>query len=107
MDPMLWRRIEAFFRIQLGLSSDLLLASLGLLVMLATAVLFRRSLRSLYPWLAVVALVVGMSLWDLKQDIDKRGRWRWHNAAHDAALVLTWPTLIWLVARRFKSQSDE
>lgn len=94
--PALIRALHHFLAVDLGFSADSLLMCAGLGPMLLVALLFRRSLMSIWPWLAVVAVVFGRELWDLDVDLERYGVWRWRGSLHDAALTLFWPTAIWL-----------
>jgi hypothetical protein len=69
--------------------------SLGLLVFFMTMAVFRRPMRSVWPWLAVVLFegineYLGMVL---------TGTWNWPDTKLDILFTLLWPTLFFAAAR--------
>jgi hypothetical protein len=69
--------------------------SLGLLVFFLTIVIFRRPVRSVWPWLAVVLFeavneYLGMVL---------TGTWNWPDTKLDILFTLLWPTMFFAAAR--------
>ena len=80
-----------------GLSKDALHIYIGLTVLLITAAVLQKPLRSTIPWLAVFTLAVAGELVDMRDDIASLGYWRWGASLHDAINTLFWPTvLLWL-----------
>jgi len=82
-----------------GLSKDALHIYVGLAVFLATAVVLRKPLRSIVPWLAVVAVAVAGELLDMRDDVASLGYWRWGASLHDVLNTIFWPTVLFLLAR--------
>ena len=82
-----------------GLSKDTLHVYVGLAVFLLAALLFRRRLRSLVPWLAVLLVACAGELLDLQDDLIHVGHWQWRASLHDIVNTLFWPTLLLLLAR--------
>ena len=69
--------------------------SLGLLVFFLTMAVFRRPMRSVWPWLAVVIFeavneYLGMVL---------TGTWNWPDTKLDILFTLLWPTVFFVAAR--------
>jgi hypothetical protein len=82
-----------------GLSKDALHVYLGLAVWLLAAALFRRSITTLRPWLAVLVVACGIEAFDAFDDWVDLGRWRYQASLHDIANTLFWPTVLALLAR--------
>jgi hypothetical protein len=82
-----------------GLSKDALHVYGGLVVWLLAAALFRRSITTLRPWLAVLVVALGIEAFDAFDDWVDLGRWRWKASVHDVVNTMFWPTLLALLAR--------
>ena len=82
-----------------GLSKDALHVHVGLATMFATAMVFRKALRSLWPWLAVFAAALCGEMLDMYDDLVSSGYWQWEMSVHDIANTLFWPTVLMLLAR--------
>jgi len=82
-----------------GLSKDALHIYVGLGVWLLAAALFRRSITSLRPWLAVFVVACVIEGFDAFDDWVQLGRWRWKASLHDVVNTLFWPTVLALLAR--------
>jgi hypothetical protein len=82
-----------------GLSKDALHVYVGLVVFLATVTVFRRPLKSLWPWLAVLVVAVIGELLDARDDWRSLGHWRVMASLHDVVNTLVWPTVLSLLAR--------
>ena len=82
-----------------SLSRDALHIHVGLAVMLLTALLFRRTLRSPLPWLAALVACLLVEAVDLHDDLASLGRLRWKASAHDLVNTMLWPTVLLLAAR--------
>ncbi len=81
------------------LSRDALHIHVGLAAMIGTALILRKSLGSLLPWLAAaVAASAGEAL-DMWDDLESLGRWRWDAGLHDLVNTIFWPTILLLIAR--------
>ena len=83
----------------MGLSKDALHIYVGLAVFLIAAAVLRKSLRSIAPWFAVVAIAVAGELFDMRDDIYSFGYWRWWASLHDVLNTLFWPSVLLLHAR--------
>jgi uncharacterized membrane protein len=96
-----WGEMKQFIQHSLGFNLDAVHVIVGVLIFLAAALLLRRPVSSLAPWLVVFVLTCfneAMDLW-LQQ---------WPNPAiqygeglKDILLTLLLPTVLLLTARRF------
>jgi hypothetical protein len=77
-----------------GLSKDALHVYVGLGVWLLAAALFRRSITTLRPWLAVLVVALGIEAFDAFDDWVDLGRWRWRASLHDVVNTMFWPTVL-------------
>lgn len=82
-----------------GLSKDALHIYVGLSVFLVTAVVLRKPLQSIIPWLAVAAVAIAGEALDMRDDIASFGYWRWEASLHDVLNTLLWPTVLLLLAK--------
>jgi hypothetical protein len=82
-----------------GLSKDALHVYAGLIIWLLAAALFRRSIATLRPWLAVLVVAVGIEAFDAFDDWVDLGRWRYKASLHDIVNTMFWPTVLTLLAR--------
>ncbi|MCB1755739.1 MAG: hypothetical protein KDJ38_09465 [Gammaproteobacteria bacterium] len=82
----------------LGLSKDALHVYVGLAVFMLV-VAAKKSVRSMLPWLAVLAVAVVGEILDRRDDIASLGHWRWTASLHDVLNTLFWPTVLMLSAR--------
>ena len=82
-----------------GLSKDALHIYAGLIVWLLAAALFRKSITTLKPWLAVLVVALGIEAFDAFDDWVGLGYWRVSASVHDVLNTLFWPTVFALLAR--------
>jgi hypothetical protein len=82
-----------------GLSKDALHIYVGLAVFLAAAVVLRKPLRSIVPWLVIFAMAIAGEVLDMRDDIASLGYWRWGASLHDVLNTLFWPTVLLLIAK--------
>jgi len=82
-----------------GLSKDALHVYVGLGVWLLAAALFRRSITTLRPWLAVLLVACVIEGFDAFDNWVELGHWRWKASLHDVINTLFWPTVLALLAR--------
>jgi hypothetical protein len=82
-----------------GLSKDALHIYVGLVVFLAMAAVLRKPLRSIIPWLVVVAVAIAGEALDMRDDVASLGYWRWNASLHDILNTIFWPTVLFLLAR--------
>ncbi len=83
-----------------GLGRDALHIHVALLIYFLVAVLFRRSRRSLVPWLAVFALAVANEAHDQWLDVSGGGpAWAMGESLKDLWNTMLWPTVLMLLGR--------
>ena len=82
-----------------GLSKDALHVYAGLAGCLLAAALFRRSITTLRPWLAVLVVALCVEAFDAFDDWVDLGRWRYMASLHDVLNTMFWPTVLALLAR--------
>jgi cell shape-determining protein MreD len=82
-----------------SLGKDALHVYVGLGVMLAVAIAFRRPLSDWRPLLAVALASVAGELWDVIDTFSHGGRPRWSGNTKDIWNTLFWPTIFFLLAR--------
>jgi hypothetical protein len=87
----------------LGASEDLLHIHAGLLIFFASALLFRRRMRSRIPIALVWVFAFGNELVDAFSPGASASRW---EPAADVANTVVWPTLLFLLARRRGKAGD-
>src|SRR6476660_2125598 len=91
--------IKLFLVTLTGLSKDALHVHVGMGAMFGSAMFFRWELRSLLPWLMVLAAAVCGEMLDMYDDLISPGYWRWDMSVHDIVNTLFWPTILLLLAR--------
>ncbi|ROM73480.1 hypothetical protein BK654_22910 [Pseudomonas brassicacearum] len=84
-----------------GLSRDALHIYVGLALLITASCTTRKSLGSFSSWLVVLAGASLIELFDLMDDKESLGYWRWAASLHDIANTLFWPTVL-VVAYRFR-----
>ena len=82
-----------------GLAKDALHIYVGLGVWLLAAAVFRRSITTLRPWLAVLVVACVIEGFDAFDDWVQLGHWRYRASLHDVVNTLFWPTVLALLAR--------
>ena len=82
-----------------GLARDTLHLHFGLALMVAVALLFRRSLASPWPWLAVILFAVLGEYLDWRDSMALRAPWQLEESVKDFLNTMFWPTMLVLMAR--------
>lgn len=82
-----------------GLSKDALHIYVGLAAFLTSAAVLGKPLRSIVPWLVVVAIAIAGEVVDMRDDVASLGYWRWSASLHDILNTLFWPTVLMLLAK--------
>lgn len=82
-----------------GLSKDALHVYVGLAAFVTVALLSRRPVRWLLPWMAALVVASTGEIVDLRYDLSKFGSWRWWASLHDVLNTMFWPTVLALLAR--------
>lgn len=93
-----WGEIKDVVEAALRLSEDALHIYAALLVQLAAAFIFRKSVAHPLPWIAVLLLELVNEWADMHND-DLIERWEIEGAFHDLVNTMLLPTLLLLVAR--------
>jgi cell shape-determining protein MreD len=99
MEPTTFQSLKLAIIAASQLSRDALHVYVGLGTFLAAAFLFRRSIRSYLPLVAVLVVAMLVEAVDLRDDLVTRGHMRWLASAHDLVNTLFWPTILLLLAR--------
>lgn len=99
MDISSWQSAKLAVLSALDLSKDALHIYVGLLVFLLAALIFRRPIRSLVPWLTVLAVAALGEAVDAIENIRSLGQWQRAASVHDLINTLVWPTILHLLAR--------
>jgi hypothetical protein len=89
-----------------GLDKDALHIYIGLAVFFSTLAIFKKPLRSVWPWLTVLVIAIAGELLDRRDDIASLGYWRWKASLHDILNTQFWPAAIMLLARLTKLFQD-
>ena len=82
-----------------GLARDTLHLHFGLAMMLTVALLFRRSLGSLWPWLSVVLFAALGEYLDRSDSLDLGAPWSPAESLKDFLNTLFWPTMLLVLVR--------
>jgi hypothetical protein len=82
-----------------GLSRDALHTYTGLTTLFLAALILRKPLKSMIPWLIVLAVGATGEIIDMYDDMILRGYWKVNSSMHDMLNTLFWPTVILLLAR--------
>jgi len=82
-----------------NLSKDALQVYVGLTVMLAAAILFKRSLADWRPIAAVALASVAGEIWDVMDTVGHGGRPRWSGNWKDIWNTMFWPLILFSLAR--------
>lgn len=99
MEPTTFQSIKLAIIAASQLSRDALHVYVGLGTFLVAAFLFRRSIRSYLPLVAVLVVALLVEAVDLRDDLITRGHMRWLASTHDLFNTLFWPTVLLLLAR--------
>lgn len=82
-----------------GLARDTLHLHVGLALMLLVVLVFRKSLRSPWPWLAVVGFAALGEFLDRRDNLGGGGVWNRHEGLKDFCNTIFWPSVLLLLAR--------
>jgi CHASE2 domain-containing sensor protein len=96
---MNWFHFKEWLESTSGLDMDALHVHAGVLVQLLVALLARRSLRSPWPWLAVLAAAAANEAYDLFYETWPNRDTQWAESVKDLLNTIALPTLLLLVAR--------
>lgn len=99
-DVASWYEVKELLRHATGWPMDTLHVLAGVLLQLLVAALFRTSLASKWPWMAVLVLELGNELYDLQ--VERWPSWGMQvgEGLRDLIGTMLLPTLLWWIARR-------
>jgi hypothetical protein len=95
---MNWIEFKDYLSQISDLDQDALHVYAAVLIQLAAAALFRRSLASIIPWLAVWAVLIVNEALDLWLPREEIGQWQVAGGIQDSWNTMALPTLLWLLA---------
>ncbi|MBT4286580.1 MAG: hypothetical protein HOD92_04525 [Deltaproteobacteria bacterium] len=84
-----------------NLTKDAIHIHIGMLVFVCWIVLFRKSIRSFNSLIPVLIVVLVMEGFDLRDDYNTFGFFRWPASLHDIANALLWPFLLVFFSRTY------
>lgn len=94
-----WYAAKEWLEASSGLDMDALHVHAGILCQLAAALLLRRSLRSPWPWIAVLLAVLANEAYDLVYETWPNRDTQYAESVKDVWNTMLLPTLLVLVAR--------
>jgi len=94
-----WHEIKQWLSGASGLDMDSLHVHIGVLAQVAVAVLLRRRLSSLWPWLAVAAAVLANEAYDFHYEIWPTREDQFLEGVKDVWNTMLLPTVLMLLAR--------
>ena len=83
----------------LGITKDALHVHMGLAIFVGVALVFRRSLASWIPWLALLAFELGNELMDMFYFHPAYIGFDLGDSPKDIVNTMFWPTVVFIVAR--------
>lgn len=95
---MQWTHFKDYLAQVTDLDQDALHIYAAVLIQLAAAVLLRRSLASVWPWLTVWAVLIVNEALDLFLPGGRIGQWQIVGTIQDSWNTMAIPTLLWLLA---------
>lgn len=96
---MSWFEIKQWLSIASGLNMDALHVHAGVLGQILAALVLRRSLASPWPWLAVLAFVLGNEYYDYRYEVWPERSEQQAEAIRDIWNTMLVPSLLLLLAR--------
>lgn len=94
-----WHQAKLFLEHSVAVSNDALHVILGVVVQLIAALLLRRPVSALTPWLAALAITIWNEAVDLWSDQWPHAGMQYGESAKDVALTMLLPTALLLAAR--------
>lgn len=94
-----WHELKQWLETMSGLDMDALHVHAGLLGQIGAALIFRKSLRSPLPWLAVLVAILGNEVYDLHYEVWPTRDAQIAESVKDVWNTMLAPTLLMLVAR--------
>ena len=100
MDTSLFQLIKLSIVHLTGLSKDSLHIYVGLFVFLGATTALRKRLPSFLPVIAVLVVATAGELFDLRDDLQSLGYWRWGASLHDVINTVFWPLILSAIIQR-------
>ena len=94
-----WWQMKYWVEETTGLNMDALHVHAGVLAQLLVALVLRRSVASVWPWLLVLAAAVANEWWDLTYEIWPTRDEQWDESIRDTWNTMLLPTLLLLLSR--------
>jgi len=94
-----WYQIKEWMSLTAGISMDALHVHAGILIQLLAALVLRRSIASLWPWIAVLAVVIANEYYDLAYDTWPTRDEQFAESIRDCWNTMLLPTLFFVLAR--------
>jgi hypothetical protein len=94
-----WHDIKLWLSGSSGLDMDALHVHFGVLAQVAVALLLRRRLSSLWPWLVVAAVAVGNEVYDYRYEVWPTREEQFLESVKDVWNTMLLPTVLLLLAR--------
>jgi hypothetical protein len=94
-----WHLIKQWLSGASGLDMDSLHVHIGVLAQIAAAVVLRRKLSSVWPWLAVAAAVLANEVYDFRYEKWPTREAQFREGVTDVWNTLLLPTVLLLLAR--------
>lgn len=95
---MQWTQFKDYLSQVTSLDQDALHIYAAVLIQLAAAAAFRRSLASVWPWLTVWLVILVNEAVDLLVSDEAISRWHVAGTVQDSWNTMALPTLLWLLA---------
>lgn len=96
---MSWLYFKNSFSAMAGVSHDALHVLVGVAIQLLVALIFRRRVTSIGPWLVVLAIECLNEWADLTSEVWPNRIDQWHESYKDVALTMAIPTVLVLAVR--------
>ncbi len=94
-----WWQMKYWVEQSTGLHMDALHVHAGVLAQLLLALVLRRSLASVWPWLLVLAAAVANEWWDLTYEIWPTRDEQWAESVRDTWNTMLLPTVLLILSR--------
>lgn len=94
-----WIDAKTLIRDSMGLSNDALHIHIALLILLASAALYRMRPDRIQPWLTVMLFEFINEYSDLLYSTEEDAAVRWSESWHDIGNTMLWPTVILVLGR--------
>lgn len=99
LPPWSWQEWKLFLEHSVAVSNDSIHVIAAVALQLLFALLFKRPLSSLLPWLAVLALALANEASDFWADLWPKPAMQYGESAKDLVLTMALPTLLLLSTR--------